>query len=205
MRKVGTKTKSGHAISRVQQGEDVGVDTNQQEKQVGDRSTQFIQLLTSHQPNLYAYISALMLGDSAVPDVLQETNLHLWSQANQYDFDRPFLPWALGFARQRVMAFRTLSSRSKLVFNDAALDLIDEKFTSPVNDMDERLTALQKCLKRLNPQQAELIRARYVAKTSVANIAEQLHQTSHNISSQLHRIRRTLSKCIEFTLAAEKH
>jgi RNA polymerase sigma-70 factor (ECF subfamily) len=170
-----------------------------------ERTTQFIKLLTSHQPNLYAYISAMVLGDTAVPDILQETNLHLWEQASQYDFSRPFLPWAFAFARQRVLAFRKSCSRSRLVFDDATLRLIDDKVTYSVSEIDDRLSALTNCLKKLSPPQAELIRERYMAKDSVTAIAERLNQTAHNISSQLHRIRKILAKCIEFTLSAEQH
>ena len=136
----------------------------------------------------------MVLGDAAASDLLQETNLHLWTQASQYDFNRPFLPWAFGFARQRVMAFRKSCSRSRLVFDDATLSLIDDRVTSSVSEIDDRLSALQKCLKKLSAQQAELIRERYLAKTSVTTMAERLNQTAHNISSQLHRIRKILAK-----------
>jgi RNA polymerase sigma-70 factor (ECF subfamily) len=181
------------------------VETNPQENQALDQSTHFIQLLTSHQPNLYAYIAAMLLGDTAASDLLQETNLHLWKQAAQYDSDRPFLPWAFAFARQRVMAYRKSCRRSRLVFDDATLTLIDDKVMSSVSEVDDRLSALQKCLNKLSAQQTELIRERYMHNTSVTTMAERLNQTAHNISSQLYRVRKTLAKCIEFTLAAEEH
>jgi RNA polymerase sigma-70 factor (ECF subfamily) len=103
------------------------------------------------------------------------------------------------------MAFRKSCSRSRLVFDDAILSLIDDKVMSSVSEIDDRLSALRKCLKKLNAQQAALIRERYLAKTSVTTMAERLDQTAHNVSSQLHRIRKILAKCIEFTLSAEEH
>jgi RNA polymerase sigma-70 factor (ECF subfamily) len=109
----------------------------------------------------------MVLGDSVASDLLQETNLHLWEQATQYDFDRPFLPWAFGFARQRVMAFRKSCSRSRLVFDDATLSLLGDKLISSASEADNRLTALRKCLKKLSPSQSELLRERYMAKTAV--------------------------------------
>jgi RNA polymerase sigma-70 factor (ECF subfamily) len=63
------------------------------------RSTLFVELLTAHQRKLYAYIFVMLLGNSAAADVLQETNLDLWAKMGEYDFERPFLPWAFGFAR----------------------------------------------------------------------------------------------------------
>jgi RNA polymerase sigma-70 factor, ECF subfamily len=168
-----------------------------------DRTTQFITLLTSHQPKLYAYISTLVFGDAVTADLLQETNLHLWAQVDQFDFDRPFLAWAFGFARQRVLAYRKTCGRSRLVFDDETVELVSDKFIESANQVDERLAALQKCLKRLPSEQADLIHQRYLAKTSVQLIAERLSESAHNISSRLHRIRKILAKCIEHTMATE--
>ena len=100
-----------------------------------ERTTQFIKLLTSHQPQIYAYIATLLFGDSAAADVLQDTNLHLWAQADRYDFDRPFLPWAFGFARQRVMAYRKTCSRSRLVFCERPWILLSDQFQK-ASDID---------------------------------------------------------------------
>lgn len=168
-----------------------------------ERTTQFIKLLTSHQSQIYSYIAAALFGDPAVADVLQETNLHLWAQANRYDFDRPFLPWAFGFARQRVMAHRKKCSRTRLVFCDKSLDLLANHCLKASDSVDDRLAALQMCLKRLNNDHADLIRERYTSKTSVQSIADRMNESAHNISSRLHRIRKILANCIEQAIATE--
>ena len=176
---------------------------NSEEIAKSERTTQFIKLLTSHQPQIYAYIATLLFGDSAAADVLQETNLHLWAQAERYDFDRPFLPWAFGFARQRVMAYRKTCNRSRLVFCESALDLLSDHIQKASDTIDDRLVALQKCLQRLSALQEELIRERYTAKSSVQNIATRMNDSPHNISTRLHRIRKILANCVERVLATE--
>jgi RNA polymerase sigma-70 factor, ECF subfamily len=168
-----------------------------------DRSTRFVELLTAHQRKLYGYIATMLLGDPGAADVLQETNLDLWARLDDYDFDRPFLPWAFGFARQKVLVFRRSHCRSRLMFGEEALRLINEACTQYASEADDRLVALRRCLRKLNPKQAALIRERYVGKTPVKQIAAQFDETVHNISSQLHRIRKNLAKCIQSTLAAE--
>lgn len=169
-----------------------------------ERTTQFIKLLTSHQPQVYAYIATLMFGDSAAADVLQDTNLQLWAQAERYDFERPFLPWAFAFARQRVMAYRKTCSRSRLVFCESTLDLLSDHCQKASDTIDERLAALQKCLKRLSSPQSELIRERYATKTPVQTIATRMNDSAHNISTRLHRIRKILANCVEHALAGEE-
>jgi RNA polymerase sigma-70 factor (ECF subfamily) len=169
-----------------------------------ERTTQFVELLTGHQRQLYAYIATMLAGDPSAADVLQETNLDLWARAGEYDFTRPFLPWAFGFARLKVLAFRRSHARSRLVFGDGALELINEKCAQYAHEADARLIALQNCLKKLKPPQAELIRERYVAKTSVTEMAAQFADTVHNISSRLHRIRKQLAECVNRNLRAEE-
>jgi RNA polymerase sigma-70 factor (ECF subfamily) len=167
-------------------------------------AAKFVELLTSHQPKLHAYISTLMLGDPAAADVLQDTNIDLWSRAADFDFERPFLPWAFAFARQRVMAFRKSQSRSRLLFSDAAMARIEEECARLAGEADSRLQALQNCLKKLNERQSYLIGERYHAKTSVKMLAARLGETAHNVASQLHRIRAALARCVDATLTAEE-
>jgi RNA polymerase sigma-70 factor (ECF subfamily) len=165
--------------------------------------TQFVDLLTSHQPAMYSYICALLMGDSGAADVLQDTNLDLWARAEDYDDDRPFLPWAFGFARQRVMAYRKTRSRSRLVFGEEAINRIEATCSQLAASADVRLAALQTCIQKLDVKQAQLIRERYVAKSSLRIMAAHLGETAHNIASRLHRIRKRLSRCVQATLATE--
>lgn len=169
-----------------------------------DSAARFVELLTAHQRKLYAYIATLLLGDSAAADVLQDTNVDLWARLAEYDFDRPFLPWAFAFARQRVMAFRKSQSRSRLLFSDAAMVMIESECVELAGEADGRLQALQNCIKKLNSRQSYLVNERYHAKNSVKLIAAQLGDTAHNVASQLHRIRQALGRCIEASLAAEE-
>ena len=167
-------------------------------------ATRFVELLTSHQRKLHAYICTLMLGDTSSADVLQDTNIDLWSKIGDYDFDKPFLPWAFAFARQRVMAFRKSQSRSRLLFSEAAMALIEQECCMLAEEADMRMSALQNCLKKLSNRQRHLIDERYDARTSVKLLAARLGDSSHNVASQLHRIRTSLARCIDATLAAEE-
>ena len=168
-----------------------------------DKATRFVELLTSHQRDLYAYINTLLVGDSGAADVLQDTNLDLWSRLENYDFGRPFLPWAFAFAFQRVMAFRKTQGRSRLVFTDEVVHLISDGYTDDLTSADARLVALQTCLDKLEPNQSRLIRDRYMMKMSVTALASRLESTTNQISARLYRIRKALAKCAEMALVAE--
>jgi RNA polymerase sigma-70 factor (ECF subfamily) len=174
-----------------------------QQLELQDRPQEFVKLLTAHQRDLYTYINTLLAGDFATADVLQDTNLDLWRRLEEFDFNRPFLPWAYGFAYQRVLAYRKTRCRSRLVFSEQAIQLISEAYVSDPMPADLRLSALQNCLDKLENKQIRLIRDRYIGKMSVNALAGRLGSTASQISARLYRIRRTLAKCVEATLAAE--
>jgi RNA polymerase sigma-70 factor, ECF subfamily len=168
-----------------------------------DRPSEFVTLLTAHQRDLYGYINTLLVGDIATADVLQDTNLDLWKRLGDFDFDRPFLPWAYGFAYQRVLAYRKTRSRSRLVFSEQVIQLISDAYVSDTIGADIRLAALQSCLEKLENKQSQLIRDRYIGRMSVKALAARLGNSAGQISARLYRIRRTLAKCVEATLSAE--
>ncbi|MCA9260386.1 MAG: sigma-70 family RNA polymerase sigma factor [Planctomycetales bacterium] len=181
-----------------------GQPPSEREQPGPEHAARFVELLTSHQPKLYAYICTLLVGDSSASDVLQDTNIDLWSRAAEFDFERPFLPWAFAFARQRVMAFRKTQSRSRLLFGDAAMQRIDLQCTQLAAEADVRLAALQRCLQKLPPKQATLVKERYQGRSSVKLIAARLGETAQNIASQLYRIRKALAGCVDASLTAEE-
>lgn len=168
-----------------------------------DRSGEFVKLLTAHQRDLYAYINTLLVGDIAASDVLQDTNLDLWKRLDDFDFNRAFLPWSYGFAYHRVLAYRKTRSRSRLIFNENVLQLISDTYIGDSISADVRIAALQKCLDKLEGEQRQLIRERYVVRVSVKAMAARLGSNASQISARLYRIRRTLAKCVNATLATE--
>jgi RNA polymerase sigma-70 factor (ECF subfamily) len=145
----------------------------------------------------------LLIGDVAASDVLQDTNLDLWKRLDDYDFSRGFLPWAYGFAYQRVLAYRKARSRSRLIFSDNVMQVISDAYITDTIAADVRIAALQNCLDKLELGQNQLIRDRYAGRASVKALAARLGNTTGQISARLYRIRRTLAKCVEVTLATE--
>lgn len=168
-----------------------------------ERTKRFVEMLTAHQRDLYVYVNTLLAGDPSAADVVQDTNVDLWAKLDQFDFDRPFLPWALRFAYHRVLAYRKTRSRSRLVFSDAFVQALSSQYGQSPILADRRLVALRDCLERLTADQRQLIGQRYSSGISVKSIARRLGSTVDAVSAQLYRIRRMLARCIETRLAAE--
>jgi len=161
---------------------------------------QFGQVLTSAQFELYAFICILMEGESDAADVLQDTNLALWSHAEQYDPALPFLPWARSFAYNQVRAFRLKQSRSRLVFDEGLLDWFAEHPVSDGRDSERSLDVLshfEACLSKLTVAQRALLRLRYTEEAPLKVIAAKLEHSVSAVGVMLHRTRGALADCMK--------
>jgi RNA polymerase sigma-70 factor (ECF subfamily) len=176
---------------------------NADEQQRG-RSGAFVQQLTGCQSRLYAYVCTLLGGSADAGDVLQETNLVLWSKADEYDPQRPFLPWAYRFAYLQVLAHRKRRHNSRLVLDDRLLEQVAQEYHRQDEAEDQR-AALDGCVGKLPPEQRELLARRYTDNESVLALADRLGQTPNVVSASLYRIRKTLLRCLEATLAGKTH
>ncbi|WP_425395164.1 sigma-70 family RNA polymerase sigma factor [Aeoliella sp.] len=168
-----------------------------------DRDRRFVDLLTSHQRDLYVYTHTLMAGDSATADVVQDANVDLWAHKDKYDPSRPFLPWALRFAYHRVLAYRKTRSRSRLLLSDEFVSSLADSMERNPLEADGRLAALTRCLENLRDEQRTLLRERYTCGVSVKGLATRMNATADQISSRLYRLRKDLGQCIERRMAAE--
>jgi RNA polymerase sigma-70 factor, ECF subfamily len=166
-------------------------------------SASFLLLLTSHQSTLYAAISTLLGGVVGAQDVLQETNVALLEKAGEYDPARPFVAWALTFAKFQVLAWRKRQTRDRLVLDDTLFAAVADKLVMVDVAPSRQLDAIEGCLNKLVPEWRRLVDARYVDGEAVQDIAQRLGCTVNVVSVTLFRIRKALLDCVKATLAAD--
>ena len=88
------------------------------------------------------------------------------------------------------------------MFDSELLEQIAEQLEERVSASDERMEALEICLKLLPGGLRKMAEERYQAGGSVRKIAEQRHTTPHAITMNLYRVRLMLRECVEKRLAA---
>ena len=163
----------------------------------GAQQQAFVEELANAQFDLMAYISMMVGNKADARDVLQETNRMLWAKASDYDFARPFLPWARAFAHYEALRFRKTRQRDRLVFTDGVFETLSEDYLAAPEPVDRRLDWLDECVDRLADTQKELIRAKYFERLSVLQITARLGCSPASVVSLLYRIRQALARCIE--------
>jgi len=162
-----------------------------------DADRAYLDRLLPSLPLLRAYLR-LQVGDHAdLDDLVQEVSVALWRRWQDYDPERPFVPWMLAFARHHLLRWREDRARARRVL---ALD--DEAHAQltwaadRVAEEGSRGEALARCLQTLDEASGRLLRWRYADGLDLAAIAKRLGAAVATISRRLQRVRDRLELCI---------
>ncbi len=162
---------------------------------------EFVQLLASFQRRLFGYIATFLPSPSDTEDVLQQTNLVLWSKAGEFRPGSSFRAWAFRIAYLEVTAFRRRGSRDRQLFSaELAATMADEVNVDEDQSASEALSA---CLDQLPSRDRQLLMHRYGGQANVRQVADALGRPVTSIYRSLERIRFVLLACIQRKLATE--
>ncbi len=173
---------------------------------MSDRVAQqeFVQQLTDAQHWLRAYLRALLRNNEQADELLQRTNLVMWEKSEQFKPGTNFRAWACKVARFEVLAFRKQQSRDRLVFGEAAFEVIAAEAERRVESDGDLRESLEACLGRLPNAEQKLLAMRYSSNTPVKEIARTSGRTVDAISTSLYRIRQALLKCIQDRIVTKR-
>jgi RNA polymerase sigma-70 factor (ECF subfamily) len=158
----------------------------------------FINLLSEHYDRLRRYIFTLLPNEEDTKDVLQEVCISLSRKFAEYDRQRPFLPWACGFAYYKVLKFHEQQRPRRMVkLPTEVLELLAQVREEEEPALAERLVALDQCLEKLDASDRRLIQARYMDRLPVEDIAVSFSQSRRTMFRNLERVRRLLFDCID--------
>lgn len=167
------------------------------------RTDTFVELVVSHQRQIYSYILTLLPDPDRACDVLQQTNLVLWRDADRYSEGTNFHAWACKVAYFQVLDFRNKMRRDRLRFSQELLEELERELQSDADDEPRRLIAMRKCVKELSGDHRDLLGRRYGRGESVPAIATTVGRSQASVANALYRIRVALLHCIERRMAAE--
>lgn len=161
-------------------------------------SQEFVTLLTGHQADLWGFLLSLMPGHPDVADVLQKTNVVLWTKREQFTPGTDFKAWAFTVARFEMLGhFKTLKRQPCFVFDDDLIEQLAEEAPSSLTASQPRLEALEHCLGQLRPKDRELLEHRYHERGSIESYAQQCGRSISALSVTLFRLRAALRRCVQ--------
>ena len=166
-------------------------------------SEEFVQLFSRTQRRIYLHILGQVGNPNNADEILQETNVVIWSKFDRFELGTNFIAWTFQIANFEVLKFRDRRRSNRLVFSDDIVEAIAEDSEESQDDLDLRRAALGECLGKLRPKDRELIQTRYAPGNKGKDVASLLGRPSNSVYQSIGRIRKTLFECINRRLSAE--
>ena len=165
-------------------------------------SEEFVQLFSRTQRRIYLHILKQVGSPNDAEEILQETNVVIWSKFHRFELGTNFVAWSFQIANFEVLKYRDRKRSNRLVFSGDVLEVIAQESEEQEDDLDLRRAALQECLRKLRAGDRELIQQRYQPGNSGEGVAKQLDRPINSVYQSIGRIRKTLFECINRRLAA---
>src|SRR6185503_1291609 len=108
----------------------------------------FLKEFALHHDRLFAYLFSLLPHRPDAEDVFQRTSLVLWQKFEQWEPGTDFLSWACSVAFYEARNFIRVASRDRLRFGEALLESLAQERAASLRRRDDRVAALQECLKK---------------------------------------------------------
>jgi RNA polymerase sigma-70 factor (ECF subfamily) len=164
-------------------------------------------LVREHEPKLRGFVAALVHDPGSVDDLVQEAFLTAWRNLDRYDRSLPFGPWLRGIAKRLCLAHYRRAKDPRLSFvNDEIVNHLNDLYglldTASGDTLDEQLTSLRACFRRLPDHQQRVLQLHYHDSMGCNEIADVLGRSREAVKKLLQRSRAWLGRCIEQRLGA---
>ena len=168
-----------------------------------DLTSEFVSLWTRYQPEVRRYVCTLVLATADAEDVMQQTASRLWQKFEHYDSQRPFVPWAIGFAYHEILSWRQRQARDRLFFSEEILAQLHATIGEETSLLELRRNALDGCLEKLSADERSLLLRRYSEHGAIQREAEKSKVSSHKLYYAIEQLRARLLACIDRSMRLE--
>jgi len=174
----------------------------QHKKTEDQRYKDFLQLIVEHKSRIFGYILTLVPNRASAEDLLQEVILVMWEKFGQFEPGTNFWSWSCKIAYYKVLKYRTSHSNSLVLFSDEVFSSLAEHYEQPtcISDKDQdndKVGALETCLKRLSKRDSQIIQFRYLEKLPITTMAKNFGWSSSMMYKLMAKIHYVLKECIE--------
>jgi RNA polymerase sigma-70 factor len=168
-----------------------------------DHYEEFLRLFARDRERIFSYIYSLLQHHADSEDVFQRCSLLLWRKFARFDREGSFLSWACGVALYEVRNFLRVAGRDRMQLDVDLISQLAERRLESLEQDEDRLAALRRCLERLKGPERELIQRVYCGECSVAELADMTGRATQTLYNQLSQTRRKLFNCVQRALAAQ--
>ena len=163
----------------------------------------FVRLHARYQQRVYSFILTLVPHDADAEDILQETGVVLWKKFDEFRPGSDFVRWANRIAYLEVLKYRRRHAQEKIRFDEELLKEIAAVTADMTDHLQQQQAALNSCLKKLSPQDRDLLERRYRRDATTRSAAEETGRPIGAVYKSLRRIMRNLLACVRREMSLE--
>lgn len=169
-----------------------------------ENSDHFLSLLLPNQKGILGYILSYVPNFADADDIFQNTLSILWKKFDQYKPETDFVAWSLTTARFEIMNYyRKSKKEGKLHFDETLQTKIDEESATASRQFNHRMETLRECIKKLTPDDLQLVKMRYEQEMPFTKIGQRLGISSPAALKKVSGIHGRLIRCIRLKMAME--
>ena len=163
----------------------------------GDRAA-FAALYKQTHAKLYGVIARILIRNDLAGEVLQEVYVRIWRKAGDFDPAKGSpIAWMATIARNRALdEVRRVKPLALEDMPDGFEPQAEEVDPLAARDRSERLTALMRCLSRLDEEKRQIVLLAYYRGFSREALARRFSRPVPTIKTWLHRSLAQLKDCL---------
>ena len=166
-----------------------------------DTGKEFARLLSKHRNSIYSFILTLVANWSDAEDLMQETAEVMWSKYHQSKPINDFLSWSLAIAKNKALNFHRQNKKRKTYLSPDAINDIADITSKRSKDLDRRIEALKKCVKKIPEDHRRFLKMRYEHEAPLRILAEHFNKSITAVYKTMGKIHKILLECIRRNLA----
>jgi len=168
------------------------------------RKQELVSLVLQHQSEIFQYVFSMVPNRADAEELFQDAIAVICQKFDEFDTATNFPAWAFKIAYWEVRRARQKHARSKLLFNEEALEAIAAASESRHDEVSvNRQEALAQCLGQLKEKDRRMVLARYQQGGGVERAAEDSGRSVVATYKALGRVRKALQQCINHRLQLE--
>jgi RNA polymerase sigma-70 factor, ECF subfamily len=159
-----------------------------------------IRVFLSRRSQLLAYVQGMVHDFELAEDLLQDCYIQMQRAIEADKVIEDTYKWCCGTVRNLARMHWRSKRRSKVIFDEGLMQLVEQAFEENETDLDElqhKQGKLRECVGRLSPRSQRAVELRYFRGHDVPDVAEVLSCTTNALNVVLFRARQSLLKCLQ--------
>jgi RNA polymerase sigma-70 factor, ECF subfamily len=151
--------------------------------------------LFAQRNSIVAFVATVARDFHLAEDLFQEVCIKAIGRAAEFETEAHLLHWTRLSARNRAIDTIRRSHGKYDGLSPETLDIIAADWPeSPSQDL--ALAALERCLRKITPNNRKLLRMRYFDEHSCSEVAQRMKRKIESVYQALSRIHKTLGDCV---------